>query len=82
MLLVAVWHILTKAEVDCHAVPQQVATSLFTLVYRVRVNNLPDGQSALQFTRNQLDRLEIGQEVTHIPWGSKRFKLPESKLSG
>jgi hypothetical protein len=82
MLLVAVWHILTKVEADCHAVPQQVATSLFTRAYRVRVNNLPDGQSALQFTRNQLDRLGIGQEVTHIPWGSKRFKLPTSKLTG
>jgi len=52
-----------------------VATSLFTLAHRVRVQNLPDGQSALQFTRSQLDRLGIGQEVTHIPWGSKRSNL-------
>lgn len=50
------------------------------LVHRVRVQNLPDGQSALEFTRNQLDRLGIDQPVTHIPWGSKRFKLPVSKL--
>ncbi len=82
MMLVAVWHILTKAEADCHAVPQQVATSLFTLAHRMHARNLPDGQSALQFTRNQLDRLEIGQELTHIPWGSKRFKMPTSKLTG
>jgi hypothetical protein len=81
MLLVAVWHILTKAEADCHAVPQQVATSLFTLAHRMRARNLPDGQSALQFTRNQLDRLGIGADVTAIPWGSKRFKLPTSKLT-
>jgi hypothetical protein len=47
----------------------------------MRISNLPDGQSALQFTRNQLDRLEIGQEVTHIPWGSRCFKLPPSKLT-
>jgi transposase len=80
MLLVAIWHILTKAEADRFAQPQQVATSLFTLAHRVRVRNLPDGQSALQFTRNQLDLLGIGKEVTHIPWGSKRFKLPPSKL--
>jgi transposase len=79
-LLVAIWHILTKAEADRYAVPQAVATSLFTLAHRVRVQNLPEGQSALEFTRNQLDRLGIGQEVTHIPWGSKRFKLPHSKL--
>lgn len=82
MMLVAVWHILTKAEADCHAVPQQVATSLFTLAHRVRARNLPDGQSALQFTRNQLDRLGIGEEVTTIPWGSKHFKLPPSQLTG
>jgi hypothetical protein len=80
MLLVALWHLLTKAEADRFAVPQQVATSLFTLAHRVRVENLPEGQSALEFTRNQLDRLGIGQDVTHIPWGSKRFKLPPSKL--
>lgn len=50
-LLVSVWHILTKAEADQFAVPQQVATSLFTLTHRIRAKNLPDGQSALQFTR-------------------------------
>ncbi len=81
MLLVAVWHILTKAEADSHAVPQQVATSLFTLAHRMRARNLPDGQSALQFTRNQLDRLGIGQDETKIPWDSKRFKLPPSQLT-
>ena len=61
MLLVALWHILTKSEADWHVVPQQVATSLFTLAYRVQVQNLPDGQSALEFTRNQLDQIGIGQ---------------------
>ncbi len=81
MLLVAIWHILTKAEADKFAVPQQVATSLFTLAHRIRVMNLPDGQSALEFTREQLDLLQIGKEVKTIPWGSKRFRLPPSKLN-
>jgi transposase len=81
MMLVAVWHILTDARADRHADPQQVAVSLFSLAYRMRISNLPDGQSALQFTRNQLDRLEIGQEVTHIPWGSRCFTLPPSKMT-
>ena len=80
MMLVAVWHILTDVKADCHADPQQVAVSLFALAYRMRISNLPDGQSALQFTRNQLDRLGIGADITAIPWGSKRFKLPTSKL--
>ena len=50
------------------------------LAYAVGVKNLPDGQSALQFTRAQLDRLGIGRELTELPWGSKRFKLPPSSL--
>jgi hypothetical protein len=57
-----------------------VATSLFTLAHRMRVQNLPDGQTALQFTRQQLDRLGIGQELTVIPWGTKKVKLPPSSL--
>ena len=50
--------------------------------YRVGVKNLPDGQSALQFTRDQLDRLKLGHDLTHLPWGSKHFKLPPSQLTG
>jgi hypothetical protein len=64
------------------AFPEQVAISLFALAHRMQARNLPDGQSALQFTRNQLDRLGIGKEVTQIPRGSKRFKLPPSQLTG
>ena len=52
----------------------------FGYAYRVGVRNLPDEQSALAFTREQLDRLGIGKDLQEIPWGSKRFKLPPSKL--
>jgi hypothetical protein len=38
------------------------------------------GQSALTFTREQLDRLEIGQELETVRWGSNRYKLPPSRL--
>ena len=75
-----VWHTLAKDEVDRFATPQQVACSFFGLAYKLKVKNLPDGMSALQFTRHHLDRLGIGQELTHIPWGSKAFKLPPSQL--
>jgi transposase len=78
-LLVAVWHVLNDKEVDCHADATQVACALFAYAYKVGVKNLPDGQSALAFTRAELDRLGIGQELTEIPWGSKRFKLPPSQ---
>jgi hypothetical protein len=79
-LLVAIWHVLTKACADRFAEPQQVACSLFAHAYKVGVKHLPDGQSALQFTRTQLDRLQLGTGLTEIPWGSKTFKLPPSSL--
>ncbi len=80
-LLVVAWHVLAKAIVDRFADPTQVACSFFAYAYKVGVKNLPDGQSALQFTRAQLDRLGIGQDLTEIPWGSKKFKLPPSQLN-
>lgn len=80
-LLVTVWHTLTNNESDRFASEQQVANSFFALAYKLRVKNLPDGMSALQFTRHHLDKLGIGRELTHIPWGSKTFKLPPSTLA-
>lgn len=79
-LLVVVWHVLSKEVADNKANPTQVACSLFAFAHKVKVKNLPKGQTALGFTRSQLDRLKIGQEVRQIPWGTKKFKLPESKL--
>jgi transposase len=80
-LLVAVWHVLSKQCADRHADPTNVARSFFGLAYDIGVRNLPDGLSALKFTRQQLDRLGIGQELTQLPWGSKTFKLPPSSLN-
>ena len=80
-LLVVVWHVLSEQQPDRYADPQQVACAFFAHAYKVGVKNLPDGQTALQFTRNQLDRLGIGAELKTIPWGSKKFKLPPSKLA-
>ena len=77
----AVWHVLHDEEADCHADATQVACAFFAYADKVGVKNLPDGQSTLQFTRAQLDRLSIGAELTDIPWGSKRFKLPPSGLA-
>jgi hypothetical protein len=80
-LLVVVWHLLAKNTSDKFANPTQVACSMFAFAHRVRVKNLPNGMSALQFTRTQMDRLGIGQEVLILPWGSRRFKLPPSRLA-
>lgn len=44
--------------------------AFFGLAYDIGVRNLPDGQTALGYTRRQWDRLGIGAELTHSPWGS------------
>jgi hypothetical protein len=80
-LLVAVWHVLTKACADRFADPTNVARAFFGLAYDIGVRNLPNGLTALQLTRRNLDRLGIGAELTHVPWGSKTFKLPPSQLA-
>ena len=79
-LLVAVWHVLSEKAADRFADPAGVARSFYAHAYRVGVKNLPEGQSALAFTREQLDRLGIGKDLKEIPWGSKHHKLPTSKL--
>jgi ABC-type transport system substrate-binding protein len=53
---------------------------LFAFAHRARAKNLPEGQRALEYVRSQMDRLGIGEEVQTLPWGSKTFKLPPSKL--
>jgi transposase len=79
-LLVAVWHVLTKQVADRFADPQNVARSFLNHAYQVRVRNLPKGQSASAFTREQLDRLSLGKDLQKISFGSKLIKLPPSKL--
>jgi transposase len=80
-LLIAVWHVLFRSVADCHADPRDVACSLFAHAYRVKVRNLPDGLSAKEFTRKQLDRLGIGKDLKVIPWGTRKVLLPPSKLT-
>ena len=36
---------------------------------------------ARQIALGQQLRLGLGEEITHIPWGSKRFRLPPSRVS-
>ncbi len=79
-LLITVWHVLTNEIVDKHHDPRDIACSLFKLAYAVKVRNLPEKQSAIQFTRNQMDRLGIGADIETIPWGTKNVKLPPSRL--
>ena len=79
-LLVAVWHVLSEKTADRFADPGGVARSLYAYAYRVGVRNLPKGQPALTFTREQLDHLGVGRDLQEIMCGSRRYKLPPSKL--
>ena len=73
--------LIQQSLVEEHAIPVQVACSIFAHAYKVGVRNLPHGQSALQFAQNQLYRLGIGAEVKRIPLGRKQCKLPPSNLT-
>ena len=80
-LLVAVWHVLTFEVVDKHADELQVTRMFYSFAYRIGVHNLPDGMSALEYTRHQLDRLGIGVNVDRFKRGSNSHKLPPSTLN-
>ena len=65
-LLVVIWHVLTKGEVDQHSSVERIG-------YRMAIWywNLPqshkEGFSRAQFVRWQLMQLDIGHDLTHIP---------------
>ncbi len=79
LLLVAVWHVLTRDCADKFNDARSVAYSLFLHAYRVKVRNL-GGMNAKQWVRHQLDRLGIGREISEFRWGTKTVKMPPSSL--
>lgn len=58
-LLVVVWHVLTKVEADRHADPKRVATKLMLHAYSLKEQRRPNGQTAPEYVRHQMDRLDI-----------------------
>jgi len=79
-LLVTVWHVLARKVVDRFVEPEKVSKKMLHFAYEVgKVNRA--GKSAAQFTRERMDTLGLGSELTSIPWGSKKpIPLPPSKL--
>jgi transposase len=79
-LLLTVWYVL-QGKVDKYAEPKAVAQKMLKFAYGVGKSNRPKGQTAAQFARIRLDALGLGQELTSIPWGSKKpIPLPPSSL--
>jgi transposase len=75
-LLVAVWHVLSKGEANRFADPEGVARKLLQHTYRLGKANRPAGQTPGQYVRQQLDRLGLGQQLSHIPWGTAHPPVP------
>ncbi|MFQ5401799.1 MAG: transposase, partial [Anaerolineae bacterium] len=80
-LLVVVWHVLTKRELDRFAVPEKVAATFFAHAYGLGIPNLPNGQSAREYVRYCLDLLGTGRRLDHFYHGKKKVNLPESRGS-
>jgi transposase len=79
-LLVAVWHILTRKEVDRFADERRVAKTLYALGFKIGTANLPE-KNVRQYVRNRLDDLGIGADLERFPYGRKKFvTLPPSRL--
>jgi transposase len=75
-LLVTVWHVLSNQVTDRFAQPEIVARKLMQFTYQIGKNNRPADQSASQFVRQHLDRLQLGAELCAIPWGTKKKPVP------
>jgi len=79
-LLVTVWHVLARKVADCFAEPEKVSKKMLHFAYEVGKAKRA-GKSAAQFARERMDTLGMGQDLTSIPWGSKKpIPLPPSTL--
>ena len=79
-LLIAVWYVLAQKQTDRFVEPEKVSQKLLRFAYDLGKHNR-QGQSAARFVRQRLDDLQIGQQLTSIPWGSKKpIPLPPSSL--
>jgi transposase len=82
-LLITVWHMLARKVTDRFAETEKVSEKMLRFAYEVGKGNRPGRQTAAQFARERLDALDLGQELTSIPWGSKKpIPLPPSTLKG
>jgi transposase len=79
-LLVVIWHVLSAKVVDRQAEPQQVARYFIHWGRQLRVKTTL-GIKASEFARQQLDRLELGQDLEQVPYSTFTYHLPPSTTS-
>ena len=74
-LLVVVWHVLAKQVADREAAPEKVAGKFLEWSWKLgRVNRA--GLTSGAFIRRELRRLRLGENVTAITRGKRRFPIP------
>ena len=74
-LLLVVWHVLTKHVADREAVPEKVAGKFLEWSWKLgRVNRA--GLTSGTFIRRELRRLQLGENITSITRGSRKFPVP------
>ncbi len=68
---------------DQHAREQMIARAFLDFAHAdVGVSNLPDGLTAPEFTRQNLDRLGIGKNLLRVKRAKHEYLLPQSSLPG
>src|SRR6266568_2107357 len=74
-MLVVVWHVLTEQLADREAVDEQVAGKFLEWSWKLgRANR--DGLTSGAFIRRELCRLRLGNKVTAISRGKRKFPVP------
>jgi transposase len=81
-LLVAVWHILTKREVDRHAIVDKVAFKYMMWSWKVGQERR-SGLSTRQWARYHLMKLGLAEDIDRITRGGKDYLIaPKEELLG
>lgn len=76
-LLVSVWHVLSRKELDRYAIPEKVARRVYIYVNDLGSVNREKGVTAPMETRRYLDLLNVAQDVEYIQWTKKiKVELP------
>jgi len=79
-LAVALWHVLTDRQADCHADASQVARKLLAWAEQLDAAGR-HGLSTGAFIRQELDRLHLGPALTAVSRGpTRQVPLPPSPL--
>jgi hypothetical protein len=74
-LLVVVWHVLTKHVADREAITEQVAGKFLEWSWKLGRGNRA-GLTSGAFIRRELRRLRLGDHVTVITRGQRKFPIP------